>query len=102
MPNFSKMIWYNQIIMTDIQYISDAKGNPVGVIVPIEIWLEIESEQETTYLTKSETMKKRLLEAKQRTEETNSNEFWLSASESSLNEIWNNEEDDVYAELLKK
>ena len=53
--------------MTDIQYISDAKGNPVGVIVPIEIWHEIESEQETAYLTKSETMKKRLLEAKQRT-----------------------------------
>ncbi len=53
--------------MTDIQYISDAKGNPVGVIVPIEIWHEIESEQETAYLTKSETMKKRLLEAKERT-----------------------------------
>ena len=30
------------------------------------------------------------------------NEFWLSASESSLDEIWNNQEDDVYAELLKK
>ena len=54
--------------MTDIQYISDAQGNPVGVIVPIEIWHEIESEKETGYLTKSETMKKRLLAAKQRTE----------------------------------
>jgi len=54
--------------MTDIQYISDANGNPVGVIVPIEIWQEIESEKETAYLTKSETMKKRLLEAKQRAE----------------------------------
>ena len=32
--------------MTDIQYISDANGNPVGVIVPIEIWHEIESEKE--------------------------------------------------------
>ena len=53
--------------MTDIQYISDAKGNPVGVIVPIEIWHEIEAEQETAYLTKSETMKERLLEAKERT-----------------------------------
>lgn len=53
--------------MTDIQYISDAKGNPVGVIVPIEIWHEIESEKETAYLTKSETMKQRLLEAKART-----------------------------------
>lgn len=54
--------------MTDIQYISDAKGNAVGVIVPIEILHEIESEKETAYLTKSETMKKRLLEAKERTE----------------------------------
>ena len=85
--------------MTDIQYISDSKGNPVGVIVPIEIWHEIEAEQETAYLTKSETMKKRLLEAKQRGEDA---DFWLTASEDSLNEIWNNEEDDVYAELLEK
>jgi len=88
--------------MTDIQYISDANGNPVGVIVPIEIWREIESEKETAYLLKSEAMKKRLLEAKQRAQEADSNEFWLSASESSLDEIWNNKEDDVYAELLKK
>ncbi len=86
--------------MTDIQYISDAKGNPVGVIVPIEIWHEIESEKETAYLTKSETMKQRLLEAKERGE-TDSN-FRLAASESSADEIWNNEEDDVYAELLEK
>ncbi|MGI8639658.1 MAG: hypothetical protein ACR2MG_06860 [Pyrinomonadaceae bacterium] len=86
--------------MTDIQYISDAKGNPVGVIVPIKIWQEIEAEQETAYLTKSETMKKRLLEAKERGE-TDTN-FWLSASENSLNEIWTGEEDDVYAELLEK
>ena len=28
--------------------------------------------------------------------------FWLTASESSLNEVWENAEDDVYAELLKK
>jgi hypothetical protein len=88
--------------MTDIQYISDAKGNPVGVIVPIEIWNEIESEQETAYLTKSETMKKHLLKAKQRGEEISRDEFRHSAGKSSLNEIWNNEEDDVYAELLKK
>ncbi|MCA1622323.1 MAG: hypothetical protein LC768_01185 [Acidobacteria bacterium] len=88
--------------MTDIQYISDANGNPVGVIVPIEIWREIESEKETAYLLKSEAMKKRLSEAKQRAEEADGDEFWLSASESSLDEIWNNKEDDVYAELLKK
>ncbi len=82
--------------MTDIQSISDAKGNPVGVIVPIEIWHEIESRKETAYLTKSETMKKRLLEVKGRGE-TDRN-FWLLTSEDSLNEIWNNEEDDIYAE----
>ncbi len=29
-------------------------------------------------------------------------EFWLLAGEESLNEIWDNEEDDVYAELLAK
>ena len=51
-----------------IQYVSDAEGNPVGVIVPIDLWREIESERETAYLLKSEAMKKRLLEAKNRTE----------------------------------
>ncbi|HQU92176.1 MAG TPA: hypothetical protein PLK77_07755 [Pyrinomonadaceae bacterium] len=29
-------------------------------------------------------------------------EFWLLASEESMNEIWDNEEDDIYAELLTK
>jgi predicted DNA-binding antitoxin AbrB/MazE fold protein len=28
--------------------------------------------------------------------------FWLEAGESSLGQIWNNTEDDVYAELLTK
>ena len=28
--------------------------------------------------------------------------FWLNASESSLDSIWDNAEDDVYAELLEK
>ena len=51
---------------TEIQYISDESGNTVGVIVPIELWREIESERETAYLLKSETMKRRLLEAKER------------------------------------
>ena len=51
---------------TEIQYISDESGNPVGVIVPIELWREIESERETAYLLKSENMKRRLLEAKER------------------------------------
>lgn len=52
--------------LTDIQYISDEGGNTVGVIVPIELWREIESERETAYLLKSENMKQRLLEAKER------------------------------------
>ena len=54
--------------MTEIQYVSDEGGNPVGVIVPIELWREIESEKETAYLVKSENMKRRLLEARERQE----------------------------------
>jgi hypothetical protein len=54
--------------MNQIQYISDEKNNITGVIVPIELWREIESEKETAYLLKSEKMKKRLLEAKDRKE----------------------------------
>ncbi len=50
----------------EIQYVSDADGNAIGVIVPIELWREIESERETAYLLKSEAMKRRLLEAKER------------------------------------
>jgi hypothetical protein len=29
-------------------------------------------------------------------------DFWLNASERSLGSVWDNSEDDVYAELLKK
>ena len=50
----------------DIQYISDEEGNPTGVIVPIDLWHEIISERETAYLLKSEAMKQRLLQAKNR------------------------------------
>ncbi|HJS07380.1 MAG TPA: hypothetical protein VJ809_06950 [Pirellulales bacterium] len=49
--------------VSDIQFVSDADGKPVSVIVPIELWREIESEKETAYLLKSSTMKQRLLEA---------------------------------------
>ncbi len=28
--------------------------------------------------------------------------FWLSASENSLTEVWENNEDDIYAELLQR
>jgi PHD/YefM family antitoxin component YafN of YafNO toxin-antitoxin module len=52
--------------VTEIQYISDESGNTVGVIVPIELWREIESEKETAYLLKSKKMQQRLLEAKDR------------------------------------
>ena len=54
--------------MDQIQYISDEQNNITGVIVPIELWREIEAEKETAYLLKSENMKKRLLEAKDRKE----------------------------------
>jgi antitoxin YefM len=50
----------------DIQIVSNENGEPTAVIVPIELWREIESERETAYLLKSETMKARLLAAKQR------------------------------------
>jgi PHD/YefM family antitoxin component YafN of YafNO toxin-antitoxin module len=52
--------------MPEIQYVSDESGNATAVIVPIELWREIESEKETAYLLKSETMQRRLLEAKER------------------------------------
>jgi PHD/YefM family antitoxin component YafN of YafNO toxin-antitoxin module len=51
---------------TEIQIVSNESGEPTGVIVPIELWREIESERETAHLLKSETMKARLLAAKQR------------------------------------
>lgn len=50
----------------DIQYITDSEGRPVSVIVPIDLWRELESEKETAYLLKSQAMKERLLIAKQR------------------------------------
>lgn len=53
---------------TEIQYVSDAESTPVGVLVPIELWREIASERETAYLLKSDAMRQRLLDAKDRTE----------------------------------
>ncbi|MCE9524554.1 MAG: hypothetical protein K8R36_00700 [Planctomycetales bacterium] len=55
---------------TSVHYVSDANGKAISVIVPIELWREIESQRETAYLLKSEAMKKRLMEAKDRTEGT--------------------------------
>jgi PHD/YefM family antitoxin component YafN of YafNO toxin-antitoxin module len=50
----------------EIQFVSDEAGEPTAVIVPISLWREIESERETAYLLKSNNMRQRLLEAKQR------------------------------------
>ena len=33
---------------------------------------------------------------------SNGEDFWLNVSESSLNTIWDNIEDDVYADLLER
>jgi len=49
----------------DIEYILDKKGKPKGVIVPMRLWREIQSERETAYLLKSPAMRKRLFKAKQ-------------------------------------
>ena len=54
--------------MSDVQYISDAQNNITGVIVPIDLWHELQSEKETAYLLKNEAMKERLLQAKGRNE----------------------------------
>lgn len=51
---------------SEIQLVSNERGEPTAVIVPIELWREIESERETAYLLKSEAMKERLLKAKER------------------------------------
>jgi antitoxin YefM len=54
------------MVNTEIQIVSNESGEPTAVIVPIELWREIESERETAYLLKSETMKDRLLQAARR------------------------------------
>jgi PHD/YefM family antitoxin component YafN of YafNO toxin-antitoxin module len=51
-----------------IQYVLDEQGNTTAVIVPIELWRELQSERETAYLLKSKAMKQRLIEAKNRQE----------------------------------
>ncbi len=57
-----------QWAVVSCQYVSDEEGNPVGVLVPIDLWREIESERETAYLLGSEAMRQRLLDARSRTE----------------------------------
>jgi PHD/YefM family antitoxin component YafN of YafNO toxin-antitoxin module len=52
--------------MAEVQYITDSHNKVTGVIVPIELWNELQSEKETAYLLKSESMKERLLAARKR------------------------------------
>lgn len=60
---------YNESVpVADVQFVSDINGETKAVIVPIELWREMESERETAYLLSSETMKRRLLASLQSTE----------------------------------
>jgi PHD/YefM family antitoxin component YafN of YafNO toxin-antitoxin module len=52
--------------VTNVKYVSDETGKTIEVIVPIDLWREIESERETAYLLASPAMKERLLQAKNR------------------------------------
>jgi len=47
----------------EIQYVADAEGKLRSVLVPIDLWRDIEAELETAHLLRSEKMKTRLLEA---------------------------------------
>ena len=64
----------------NLQYITDASGNPQAVVIPIADWFSIvekiracerpdKSGDETDYLLSSPAMEKRLLEAKARMDE---------------------------------
>ena len=54
--------------MGQVQYISDENNTITAVIVPIDLWHELQAEKETAYLLKSDAMKERLLAARQRNE----------------------------------
>ncbi|OQW90937.1 MAG: prevent-host-death protein [Thiotrichaceae bacterium IS1] len=54
--------------LTEIQYLSDVEGNPTGVLVPLALWQELISEQETAYLLNNPAMRQRLCEARQSTQ----------------------------------
>ena len=54
------------MVVADIQYVSNEEGRTTSVLVPIDLWREVISETETAYLLKSEAMKRRLLDAKER------------------------------------
>ena len=50
--------------MGQVQYISDENNKVTGVIVPIDLWHELQAEKETAYLLKSEAMRERLVKAR--------------------------------------
>ena len=52
--------------MGQAQYISDENNTVTAVIVPIDLWHELQAEKETAYLLKSEAMRERLLAARRR------------------------------------
>ena len=53
---------------SNIQFVTNDKGEETAVIVPIGLWRDIESERETSYLLSSPAMRRRLTEAMSRTE----------------------------------
>lgn len=54
--------------VAELQYLSDERGELMGVVVPIAVWREISAELETQHLLRSDAMKRRLLEAMGRDE----------------------------------
>ncbi len=50
----------------EIEYVRNEKGEATAVIVPIELWRDIEAEQETAYLLASPAKRQRLIEAMNR------------------------------------
>lgn len=51
---------------SQVQYVSDDQGEVTGVILSIQLWRDILSELETQHLLKSEAMRQRILDARQR------------------------------------
>lgn len=49
-----------------IQFVLDEDGNSAAVIMPIELWRQIESDKETAYLRRSKHRRQLLLYAKKR------------------------------------
>lgn len=52
----------------DVQYVTGADGEQVGVFIPIDQWRDLESDRETAYLLSTEAMRNRLLGALERSE----------------------------------